>query len=434
MAVLMLISFNAFKVSVLLLHVTLSLTLISPLVPVLPLVLWMVMLLDSSSLDNRLPVVLPPVAAMVKSVGSMSHWPVLPLSERVETLVVLAMLTLAAEVSINPPSCPLWPVALSWPLTMVSPTCMSPSRMISPLAFWVKRLASITPLWFTTALLNVFLALAVKYTDPLSAMIAPPLSIRPLSTPWSTWYWVNEPSCNAKVTWLAEVKCVVPLGVLMTPVLITLGAINATVPPDKALIEPWFSIVALLLLSPFNKYWPFWMSLSLSFRVEATIPPTLTCAVLENTTPLGFSKKTCPLAFKRPIICEALLSNTWLIATDDWLGWLKLTVASFPMLKVFQLVLRFWLFWLIFSALLAWVKLAEPEFTWAPVGKALFCTAACTDNGSIAIVNNSMADSVLTILEPESSFTPSTWLFEVWLLASSDTTCQQHKREFHITL
>ena len=62
------------------------------------------------------------------------------------------------------------------------------------------------------------------------------------------------------------------------------------------------------------------MSPSVTFRVDATIPPTFTCAVFEKMTPLGLSKKTCPLAFNLPIIWLALLSNTRLTAIEDELG------------------------------------------------------------------------------------------------------------------
>ena len=430
----MLMSFRAFKVSRLALQMTLSLTLISPLSSVLPLVLWMVTLLVVRLLDKSLPVISPPVAAMVKSVGSMSQIPVCAVSDEVDTLVPCSILTVAALVSINPPSWPFLPSAVSVPLTTTSPCCISPNKMISPLAFCTNRLAAMIPLWLTTALLKLSLAWAVKYTAPLFATIAPPLSTKPCSTPSSTWYWVKLPSCSAKVTWLAAVKWVVPLGVLIEPVLITVGAMSATVPPDKVLIDPWFSILALLLASPFNRYLPVWISLSLSCRVEATIPPTFTCAVLENTTPLGLSKNTWPLAFSRPMIWEALLSSTWLMATEDWLGWLKLTVASWPMLKVFQLLLRVWLFWLMLSVSLVWVKLAEPEFTWAPVGNALFWMAAWTDRGSMAMPNNSAAESVWDKVAVARLDTPLVWLREPWPLANSDTACQQLRREFHITL
>ena len=80
--------------------------------------------------------------------------------------------------------------------------------------------------------------------------------------------------------------------------LVILAAIKAIVPPLTAVILPWLTMA--LLLSPANLKLPVLKSAVLIFKVLATRPPTLTCAVGLNNTPLGLIKNTWPLAVKLP--------------------------------------------------------------------------------------------------------------------------------------
>ena len=73
--------------------------------------------------------------------------------------------------------------------------------------------------------------------------------------------------------------------------------------------------------------------------VVATRTPTFTCALLPNSTPLGLSKKTLPVAFSFPKMSDGWLPVTRLSATPP-LGCTKLTLAALPMLKLSQLAIR----------------------------------------------------------------------------------------------
>ena len=70
-----------------------SLTLTSPLTPLAPLVLAMVTLVVNRLLLKAAPVISPPLAAMVKSVGSINHVPVVPFAALVVIFVLLVVLT-----------------------------------------------------------------------------------------------------------------------------------------------------------------------------------------------------------------------------------------------------------------------------------------------------------------------------------------------------
>ena len=91
MVELMLMLFWAVSVSVFALQATTSLTLMLPAVPVVPLLLWMLTLPPLSALDSCAPVSSPPLGAMVKSVGSMVHVPLRPISAAVVTFAEFAI-------------------------------------------------------------------------------------------------------------------------------------------------------------------------------------------------------------------------------------------------------------------------------------------------------------------------------------------------------
>ena len=64
----------------------------------------------------------------------------------------------------------------------------------------------------------------------------------------------------------------------------------------------------------------------LSLSVEATRAPTLTCAVGVNSTPLGLTRNTWPLARSAPWITDTSAPSTLFNATELAEGWLNTTV------------------------------------------------------------------------------------------------------------
>ena len=94
------------------------------------------------------------------------------------------------------------------------------------------------------------------------------------------------------VTCSPALRWVIPLWLMILPWLSTTLAIKAILP--LAVIVPWFVIVPV----PFRLYFvPSILSMS---SVDATSPPTLTFASLENSMPFGLMRNTCPLAFSLP--------------------------------------------------------------------------------------------------------------------------------------
>src|SRR5713226_8227125 len=103
----------------------------------------------------------------------------------------------------------------------------------------------------------------------------------------------------------------------------------------------------------------------------ANSDPTSTLAPGANSTPLGLERNTCPFALSRPKISEGLLPSTLLRATEEALGWLKLTQAFEPIENVCQLRIALLVAWsiCIFDPTVEIV--AVPEVTWPPVGSWL---------------------------------------------------------------
>ena len=120
---LMLMSLCAVSVSLLVLHVTSALTLMSPLsLPLSASEVMMWTLLSSNASESfsapiPLTVCVPSPASIVKSVGSISHVPVAPDVAAVVISASSANLTLAALVSMKPPLPPLVADASSVPPT-----------------------------------------------------------------------------------------------------------------------------------------------------------------------------------------------------------------------------------------------------------------------------------------------------------------------------
>ncbi len=177
--------FCACKVKRLADQLTVSSTLMLPLVPPAPPVLAMVTLPEPSSLLKVAPSTSPPEGAMLKSVGSMVQVPFLPFAASEVTTLPSATFTRAALVSIMPPLPPLGALASSVPPTCTTPLLMSDSSRICPPWFCSVR-AWITPLLLTTAWVSASAALAVKTTVPPSALMPPALATKALAVPAST--------------------------------------------------------------------------------------------------------------------------------------------------------------------------------------------------------------------------------------------------------
>ena len=105
------------------------------------------------------------------------------------------------------------------------------------------------------------------------------------------------------------------------------------------------AVLFLLALLPLavNVLRPAIKSASLTFKVEATRPPTLTLEVPVNSTPLELSKNTWPLPFIAPAMTDCSVPTTRLRMTEEALGCWKLTVALLPTEKLCQLIAARWL-------------------------------------------------------------------------------------------
>ena len=109
---------------------------------------------------------------------------------------------------------------------------------------------------------------------------------------------------------------------------------------------------------------------SVMFNVDATSPPTFTCAPLPNRMPFGFSRNTLPLADRLPRMLEGSEPSTRLSATELLLGCTNWTDSVCPMLKPCQLIATFWLDWVIVVLPAPPAMLALPADTAPPVGPA----------------------------------------------------------------
>ena len=106
------------------------------------------------------------------------------------------------------------------------------------------------------------------------------------------------------------------------------------------------------------------------FNVDATSPPTFTCAPWPNKMPFGFSRNTLPLADRLPRMLEGSAPSTRLSATELLLGCTNRTASVCPMLKLCQLIATFWPDWLIVVLPAPPAMLALPADTAPPVGPA----------------------------------------------------------------
>lgn len=97
--------------------------------------------------------------------------------------------------------------------------------------------------------------------------------------------------------------------------------------------------------------------------------PALTWAVGVNSTPLGLSRNSWPLAFTAPWMTETSAPRTRFSATAVLEGCTKFTVAPWPTEKVCQSTARRELDWLTVRVLPDWLRLPVPAATRPPVGR-----------------------------------------------------------------
>src|SRR6185436_5899780 len=105
-------------------------------------------------------------------------------------------------------------------------------------------------------------------------------------------------------------------------------------------------------------------------RVEATSPPTFTCAPCPNRMPFGLMRKTLPFADRLPRMLDGSGPSTRLRATELLPGCTNWTASVLPMLNDCQLIAAFWLDWLIVVLPGVTAIFAVPADTAPPTGSA----------------------------------------------------------------
>src|SRR5215470_2026008 len=126
--------------------------------------------------------------------------------------------------------------------------------------------------------------------------------------------------------------------------------------------------------------------------VEATSPPTLTCAFLPNRTPAELTMKTCPLALSAPEMTLVSLPITRLRVTDELPGWLKLTVSFAPIENPCQLMMVLLVDGLMLVTLPDWEMPAEPSTTEPPTGPASAVRCAINNAATAVMVAKRTGD------------------------------------------
>src|SRR5450631_4286323 len=109
---------------------------------------------------------------------------------------------------------------------------------------------------------------------------------------------------------------------------------------------------------------------SVMLRVDATSPPTFTCAPAPKRMPFGLTRNTLPFADRLPRMLEGSAPSTRLSATELLLGCANCTASADPMLKPCQLIAAFWLVWVIVVLPGVEAMLALPADTAPPMGRA----------------------------------------------------------------
>ncbi len=223
-------------------HAIASLTMMSPLpgevVPVsvsggvpgvvtVPVALVLIVtLLVTSNADSVAPEMLP-FGPMMKSCGSISQVPVVPVGASVETCDESAIETLAAEVSMKPPLPPFGALASRVPVRLSVPFCISPSSRILPPRVSIVC-ASITPLLLTTVPSSVPAPCVVSRTLPPFALMRPPLRTSAPTVPASTTTESSPSPATSSVIASPPASATVPRRAEIRPSFVTLPPSSAT--------------------------------------------------------------------------------------------------------------------------------------------------------------------------------------------------------------
>ena len=206
-------------------HVTLSLTKISPFPSVAPSILLITTWLFTKLDESVAPDISPPLAAIVKSFGSINQ-------VFAFILVPSAIFTLSPDVSTNPPS------AFISPLTLAVPPWANTSTF--PLKSSIE-FASRIPVLFTTPFSNSFTAFVVKYISPPFAVIVPEFSTIESRTPFVTTRFTIEFPFRFIVYSFAPLRWTLPFIAFIVPEFLTSFEANTTYPLFTTSIVPRFT-------------------------------------------------------------------------------------------------------------------------------------------------------------------------------------------------
>ena len=136
-------------------------------------------------------------------------------------------------------------------------------------------------------------------------------------------------------------------------------------------------------------------SASLRFSVDATSPPTLTCAPWPNSTPLALIRNTLPFAVRLPMITDGSPPITRLSATEFASGWTKSTRCPRAMLKLSQLIAAALVDCATVTEPAPLVIVALPATTLPPTGKSCACAADAQASEPIRPERTSRASAVV---------------------------------------
>ena len=156
-------------------------------------------------------------------------------------------------------------------------------------------------------------------------------------------------------------------------------------------------------------------SLSVTFSVDATRPPTLIDAPWPNRMPFGFTRKTLPLAVRLPRMFEGSDPSTRFKATELAVGCTNFTDSPAAMLKLSQLMAAFCVVCVISVLPAPLLMVALPAVTTPPAGAA----KAVPPNDSIS--DTASALSSKRAVEPPARFVPEAFLPAVLAFSEAAT-------------
>ena len=275
----MTMSLAAVRVSVLALQLTASLTLMFPVPVVPPLLERTVTLPPARLLLSTAPVTSPPLAAMVKSCGSINQSPLRPCGAKVSTRVPSSMWTCSPEVSMLPPLPPRAPPRALKPPAMLLAWLLH-TAMEPPSPDCVASACNDAPA--STVVLAACGRPSPPRAPPPTRMLPPPCAPEASTLP-PTSTSRSESSCTLPpCTPLASMA---PLSTVLPPL-----PTRRTTPPS--VLMPWASMTPLLLTRLVNR----------SLAAEAcstTVPPSACSLPLFATAASSASSRRC----RAPVTC-----------------------------------------------------------------------------------------------------------------------------------